>query len=122
MLNTQTSYNCPNIERLIREIEADDDRYDRELRSANRKRIVLPLEIRSMNGKATVKAFSRNLSSAGICLIADRQFQRQTLAKITLFRINRSATALIAESKWCQSFGRDYWISGWQFLQMGNRD
>ncbi len=122
MLTNASRYVSPEVERLITEVIVEDSRYDRELRSLHREKLVLPVNIKFMNGAPAVSAFSRNLSVSGTCLITRQPIEIQMLAMIQIYRLESSASQVVGDCKWCKPFGPDYWMSGWQFLRLPRHD
>lgn len=115
---TKSSFSNPDVERLIKQIDIEHSRYERDLRSIQREKIVLPVEMKFMNGDPDVFAITRNLSPAGVCIIANEPFGERMLSKMRLHRLNDSKSEIIAECKWCRPFGTGFWMSGWQFLRV----
>lgn len=118
MLSHQTNHSSREVANLIHEIELDESRFERELRSLPRQKIILPVFLKSMNGAAVLRVFSRNLSEAGMSLISERSFQEGSLARLQFVTQRGASQEIIAECKWCRSFAGDCYISGWHFLRL----
>ena len=116
MLTNASRYVSTDVERLMHQVIAEGSRYDRELRSVHREKIVLPVNLKFMNGLPAISAFSRNLSISGACLITQQPIEVDMLAMIQIYRLNASESQVVGECKWCKPFGHDYWMSGWQFF------
>ncbi len=115
---TNSAFINPDVERLIREVSLENNRFERELRSVQREKIVLPLSMKFLNGEEEIHGFTRNLSAAGACIICQRYFEERTLCKLMIHRLKKSESEVIAECRWCKEFGPDFWMSGWQFLRI----
>ena len=120
MLVGQQPYISPKIERMIKEIVRDNARHERELRSTHRERLVCPVETKFLENEETLSVFSRNISSAGIALITPRPFDERFLTKLEIHRLSKGANQVVAECRWCKPFGKNYWVSGWQFIRLLN--
>lgn len=115
MLVNYKRYVSPEIERLISEILKDDHRFERELRSVHRERLVCPVEIWLDDESEPVDAFSRNISTMGIALISDRPVEEKLRATLEIYRRTTVASRIVSECRWCKPFGKKFWVSGWQF-------
>ena len=93
----------------------DDARFERELRSVHRERLVCPVEITFGEDSEAIQAFSRNLSCEGVALITDRPFEERMIATMSIYRTAKVGARVVADCRWCKPFGERYWISGWQF-------
>ena len=102
------------VESLLGEIQVEQTRFDRDLRSAKREKVVLPVSIDGDNIK--VSGVTRDLSSTGACIIAEREFDEHDKASIEIYRLNGEPKRLLSECRWCKPFGPNFWLSGWQFV------
>ena len=118
MLTSTSQYVSPEVERLINQVIVDDARYDRDLRSVHREKVVLPVNLKFMNGLPSISAFSRNLSVSGACLITRQLIELDTTVMLQIYRLDGRTSQVVAECKWCKPFGQEYWMSGWQFLRL----
>jgi len=108
----------PEIDRLIKDIIRDDARYSTELRSVHRERLVCPVTVKLDDSEEEIHAFSRNISSAGICLISQKPVDQRASATLEIYRLKDTASEIIAECRWCKPFGEHYFMSGWQFTRL----
>ncbi|TWT93762.1 PilZ domain-containing protein [Stieleria varia] len=107
-----------DVEDLIRELLEEDAYYDRtEHRSTHRETLVRPVQI-SIRGGETISAFSRNVSAAGMGLITNQVIAERAIGVLTIERIKGMPSRLLAECRWCRSYGGDWKISGWQFINV----
>jgi hypothetical protein len=118
MLVNNKGFASPEIERLIREVIEDDNRFEKELRSVHRERLVLPVEIKRGTGEEYVRAFSRNISSEGIALISDLPFEDGERATLTIHQTAKPGSRVVSKCRWCKPFGKNFWVSGWQFMHV----
>lgn len=118
MLTSENRFVSADVERLINQIILEDSIFEREMRSTHREKLVLPINLKFMNGLPSIAAFSRNLSTAGACLITRQSIELQMLAMLQIYRLNGHDSRVVGECRWCKPFGHDYWMSGWQFLRV----
>lgn len=119
MLINQNSFASPEIGRLICDVLREDAKFENELRSMHRERLVCPVTMKFMNGSERVPAFSRNISPKGIALVCGRKFAQKDLATLEIYRLGgRPYSEIVAECRWSKPFGEDFWVSGWQFLRV----
>ena len=113
---------CPQIERMIQDILKEDARFERDLRSVHRERLVCPVEIKLDGLAEKLSAFSRNISSKGVSLVTDFAIEERANATLEIHRLNeKGGNKIVAECRWCKPFGDKYWISGWQFKHVPRR-
>lgn len=121
MLTNTNRYVSADVKNLINEVIAESTRYDLDLRSVHREKIVLPVNLTFRNGQPTIAAFSRNLSTSGACLVTREPIEAETAALVHFYRLNTKPSQVVGECKWCRPFGSEYWMSGWQFLRVPSR-
>ncbi len=118
MLTTQQAFVNPYVERLLKEVQLENSRFDRELRAVKRERIVLPVVLKFLDDSEEICAFTRDLSVSGACLITNRQIEEKTVSVIRIYRLKKEESEVISEARWCRPFGPNFWISGWQFIRL----
>ena len=106
------------VECLLSEIQVEQTRFDRDLRSAKREKVALPVSIRYENRceNERISGVTRDLSSSGACIIAEREFHEHDKASIEIYRLNGDPKSILSECRWCKPFGGHFWLSGWQFV------
>ena len=120
---TGSSAGNPKIVKLIEAIDSEQKRFDRDLRSVPREKLVLPVALRLKDCSTYVHAFTRNLSPHGMCLVSDRPFQQESFCKVLIHRLGTgSENELLAQCRWCKPFGTGYWVTGWQFLNVERKE
>ena len=119
MLKSQQSGKVdPVIERLINEMIMNDNKFVvSEMRSVHRDTLVVPVTLHFKDG-VTQTAFSRNISPHGVCLIGKDEIAVNQSVDLELYRICGESKRIVAEIRWCKAFGKEYFASGWKFLQL----
>ena len=114
----QTGSADPVIERLINDMIRDDTKFVKsEMRTVHRETLVVPVTLHFKDG--TVQhTFSRNISPMGVCLIGKEQIQVNQVVDLEVYRISGESTRIVADARWCKPFGKEYFASGWKFLQL----
>ena len=88
----------------------------RDRRSVHRKPFVRPLEISIGRGRADVhKGFSRDISHVGIGTILPIEVPEGITAIITVGALNKRRIVVEAQSRWSESFGDGWFVTGWTF-------
>lgn len=106
----------PEIERVVKDLLASDTSFDRnEARSVHRDHLVRHLRLEIRETEQTLDAFSRNISAAGIGIITDQAIASGAIAVMEIERLKGAPAKIIAECRWCKSYGENWFISGWQF-------
>lgn len=108
---------APAIDGLLREHQAtvvSDER-----RSVGRKPFMRPVKIEIDRGRIELQAFSRDVSPKGISLVFDRELNAGQIATLSIHRLFGAPTVIRAELRWCESFGKGWFVSGWRFLDLG---
>lgn len=97
--------------------KAETNQAMRERRSADRTHFVRPVVITLGRNKQTeILATSKDLSRTDICLIHDVELQTGRIGVLTIHRLNEDPVQIRADVRWCQSFCRSWFISGWRFI------
>lgn len=117
MLRSSTGFVSKQVEQLINEISVEDKRFERELRSVHREKLIIPAEVLFESGDS-LPAFTRNISSKGVCIMSCQQIEPMIKATLKLFRMTQAPGNVLAECRWSKPFGDHYWVSGWLFLQV----
>ena len=115
MLGKLSCFANPEIERLLKKLQADENGYDAELRSLDREKLVFPVQLTSLSGESKVDAFSRDLSNGGVGLITSQSFDAGTRMNIQLQFPDATHTCQ-ARCCWGSKFGESFWSSGWEFV------
>ena len=105
----------PAVMRLLGKLEADENSCDQEMRSFQRERFVLPVQLSTPDKEFQVEAFSRNLTVMGANLITPQPFSRGEKMNLE-FNLHELQSKHIVECCWSRRFGKAYWSSGWKFI------
>jgi hypothetical protein len=117
MLRSSSGFVSKQVEILIKQINSEDSRFERDLRSVHREKVIIPAEV-ILSEVESLSAFTRNLSIQGACILSEKEIDRGVKATLKLYRLSQEASSVFAECRWSKPFGRRYWVSGWQFLQV----
>lgn len=118
MMRSTTGFVSPQVQQLIRQINAEGTRFDRELRSAHREKMIIPADVVFDSGH-TVTGFTRNLSAQGACLLTCEEIEDKVKAVLKLYRVaHPPSSSVFAECRWTKKYCDGFWVSGWQFLQV----
>jgi hypothetical protein len=112
---------APNrdVEDAVRDLLEEDAFYDRtENRSSYREHLVRPVRLQLRGSREEVLGFSRNVSAAGIGLITDFEVPDRAVAVVSVESLKQGPVRFLAECRWCRSFGKNWKISGWQFINL----
>lgn len=109
----------PDIKRAIDAILKEDATFDRtENRSAIRENLVRAISIESRDIEGIVQGFSRNISATGVGLITGDEVAEKLVATLTIDRLTGQPTVLLSECRWCKPYGKNWFLSGWQFINL----
>ena len=104
------------VSRLLRE---NQQQLLRERRSVQRSHFVRPVSIDLSPRQAErVNAFSRDLSGIGIGLVCDSELDVGTIATLEIHSISGPPVRLRSDVRWCNPFGRGWYVTGWRFLKI----
>lgn len=120
-MTTLIHFAGPDLVDLLEQIRMDQQGFETECRNAHREPVVMPVEIESSVDDTGVEAFTRNVSSEGLCIIAPQPFSPTSQAKIRLAS-ESVPHSVVSTCRWNKKFGLSYWISGWSLdakLPMG---
>ncbi len=115
------SGSAPNldVENAVRDLLEEDAFYDRiENRSSHREHLVRPVAMQIRGSQEKIVAFSRNVSAAGIGLITDVQIPEGSTAVLTVESLKSGEVKMLAQCRWCRPYGKNWRISGWQFINV----
>jgi hypothetical protein len=68
------------------------------------------------DGEGRFKAFSKNISATGICIIGENEVTPEKLAALEIFSGDMEKTTVRGRCVWSRSF-HGFYMSGWKFLQ-----
>jgi hypothetical protein len=105
------------IDRLLMEIQRS--RFT-ERRTETRQPFARPVRIHPPQGPAQ-DAFSKDLSSQGIGIISAVSLQQGTLATLEIHSTQGDPVFLRCEVRWCDSYGKGWFVVGWKFIGVASR-
>jgi hypothetical protein len=108
------------LDRAFKALMAEEQqRQIDDRRSCGRLPFVRPLSVspRGITGQH-FEAFSRNISPLGLGVVSREAFKMGDVATIEIHRFNRPPIAILAECRWADNFGTNWYFSGWSFLSV----
>lgn len=103
------------IDELVRSAQSFDG-MDR--RGDNRIPLICAVTIQNTFGEETSQAFSRDISADGIGLITSTKVPIDQSANLSISRFDGASLRLSAVSRWCTSYGKDWYLSGWEYRRL----
>ena len=86
-------------------------------RAAQRLPFVRPVIITVGRDKQTqIKATSKDLSQTGMGVIHEVGLEVGRIGVVTIYRLHDDPLMIRAECRWCQTFCKSWFVSGWRFL------
>jgi hypothetical protein len=105
------------IDKLLMEIQRSKFT---ERRTESLQSFVRPVVIHLPHGPS-IRAFSKHLSSQGIGVITENSFQPGSLATLEIHSMHGDAVLLRSEVRWCDPYGKGWYLIGWKFIGIGVR-
>ncbi|MCC9603571.1 PilZ domain-containing protein [Stieleria sp. JC731] len=118
MLRLSGSAPNQDVENAVRDMLDEDAIYDNENRNAYREHLVRPVTLAVRGERESLSAFSRNVSASGIGLVTDTVVHEGATAVLTVESLKNGPLKLLAQCRWCRPFGKNWMISGWQFINV----
>jgi hypothetical protein len=91
-----------------------------ERRTEPRHSFVRPLKIYFPHGPV-LSAFSKDLSAQGIGTVCDTTIQTGSMAILEIHSIADEPVILKSEVRWCDPYGKGWFLVGWKFVAVGTR-
>lgn len=101
-----------DIERLL--MEAQRAKLT-ERRTEPRHAFVRPVRI-TLNADESFDGFSKDLSKQGIGVITSSEIAQGKMAVLTIHSTSHYPVHLKCELRWCDAFGKGWFLTGWKFL------
>ena len=105
----------PEIDRLLRERQTTALR---DRRAADRQPFVRPVQLELPRHEKFLQGFSRDVSLRGMSLITAHPIGIGVVGVLHIHSVLGACVSLRAEARWCEDFGRDWFVSGWGFLNV----
>ena len=114
--NTQAG--SPELQRIVDKLLQEEYRARiGERRDSSRKPLSRPLTIVPRdNDQRKISAFSRDVSPTGIGAIGKDEFRAGSVALIYIDGPSGESTVLLSECRWCNPYGKNWFLTGWNFL------
>lgn len=107
---------CPDmnddIERLLLEVQRS---HLSERRTESRHAFARPVSI-FVGDQPGLFAFSKDMSNVGIGIICEHEFAVGAIAVLKIHSVKGSPVYLRAETRWCDGFGKGWFLTGWKFI------
>ena len=87
-------------------------------RSAKREKYAVPVIVHQKRDLPRVHAFTRNLSGDGVDLISNQDVPVNSFCKLDFVRSNGEECKMIAECVWSKKYGKEHWMTGWEFPRL----
>ena len=119
-MSPYVSHQQVQFEHLLKDLRVENSRFDRELRSCHREVLITPVKVIFLEQEGIDQnCVSRNISSAGISLISALEMEEGISATLEVYRLTKAPNKqILADCRWCKPFGKQFWMSGWQFMQI----
>jgi len=116
MINRESFVESPEIQQLVTILTAKEDNFENK-RNASREQVVCPVTVQFQYELSRHRAFSKDISTGGICLIGEREVEVEQIATLAIYRTDDLATKVRARCVWSKKFSGDYYLTGWKFLR-----
>ena len=107
----------PEIQQLVAVLTEKADVGPDNNRQSARELVVCPVTVQFQYELTRHRAFSRDISTGGICLIGERFVPVEQIATLTIYRLDDLTTKIRGRCMWSKEFAGDYYLSGWKFLR-----
>ncbi|MEQ1904543.1 MAG: PilZ domain-containing protein [Pirellulaceae bacterium] len=122
MLSDSQRAPSPEIELIVSKIEAENVRYNsNERRSAHRTPLARPVTVHCAQTGEAISVFSQNISGSGISLVSQKEFKEGQMAVLQIHSLEGTHYNLLSVCRWCRSYGKGWFISGWMFQAVARR-
>ncbi len=117
MLRDAVSSTHSDVQFAVEQLLIEDARFDElERRSLHREYLVRPVTIAISDTGELIGGMSRNISGAGICILARKPVADRAMGRISIHGLGSQPTAFRAECRWSRPFGAGWYMSGWHFI------
>lgn len=107
------------IDEVVTDLLREETDYDRmDSRSAHREHLVRAVHISALGQEQEQWSFSRNISLTGIGLITQEKIAEDATAVLTIERLDGYKIEMLATCRWCSPYGKTWFMSGWQFINV----
>ena len=99
IINRESFVASPEIQQLVTMLAEKDD-FAVDYRSSTREQMVCPVTVQFQYELTRHRAFSKDISTGGICLIGERDVEVEQIATLGIHRIDDVATKVRARCVW----------------------
>ncbi len=116
MINRDSFVASPEIQQLVTILTTKEEILENK-RAAVRESVVYPVTVQFQYELSRHRAFSRDISTGGICLIGEREVEVEQIATLAIYRIDDIVSKIRARCVWSKPFGDQHYMTGWKFLR-----
>ena len=116
MINRDSFIASPEIQQLVTILTAKEEALH-DQRASSRESVVYPVTVQFQYELTRHRAFSRDISTGGICLIGERDVAVEQIATLAIYRIDDIVSKVRARCVWSKPFGDQHYLTGWKFLR-----
>jgi len=114
MLAKMSRFASPEIERLLKKLQAAEDNFSADLRSAEREKRVFPVHVLDFDGVTKSIGYSRDVSDGGVGIVTPDNFENGTELTVELKLPQGKSVSYLAACRWTKPVGDSFFASGWQ--------
>ncbi len=123
MLTSQPTAGQADFAQLVEMLVREQNQFvQNERRSMHRETLVRPAEItqfaHSVDGEDVIYGVTCNISPSGICLLTLEPIQINRGYTVKIHRLHCEPAVMTAECRWCKSFTKVGYMTGWHFRQL----
>lgn len=104
----------PEIERLLKKLEAAEENYNTNLRSVEREKRVLPIHILDSDGVARSIGYTRDISANGVGMVTPKRLENGAEMTVELKLPEEKSAGYLATCRWTEALGDSFFASGWE--------
>jgi len=116
MINRDSFVDSPEIQQLVT-ILTEKEEISNNQRASVRELVVCPVTVQFQYELSRHRAFTKDISTGGVCLIGERDVEVEQIATLAICRIDNLVTKVRARCVWSKPFGDQHYLTGWRFLR-----
>ena len=114
MLETLSRFATPELERLLRKLQAAEESHNSELRSLEREKLVFPVQVFDQDGEIQAKGYTRDVSKLGLGLVTKETLAIGSEVTIVLTLPEGRSTGFQAKCCWVKDIENSLKATGWE--------
>ena len=114
MNETLLRFASPEIERLLRKLQAAEEKHNSELRSREREKLVFPAQVYDQDGVIQAKGYTRDVSQLGLGLVTKEAISIGSEAIIVLTLPEGRSTGFQVKCCWAKDIENSLKATGWE--------